>query len=67
MFGNPYKIGRDGSREEVIEKYRRYFEKRLHNGRFKKAVEDLRGQTLGCFCRPESCHGDVIVEYLDGN
>jgi hypothetical protein len=65
-FGNPYRMGKDGDRKTVIEKFRKHFQKRLHNERFKKAVEDLRGKTLGCFCKPEACHGDVIVEYLEG-
>ena len=25
----------------------------------------LQGKTLGCFCKPDPCHGDIIKEYLD--
>jgi hypothetical protein len=25
----------------------------------------LRGKVLACFCRPRSCHGDVIVAWLE--
>jgi hypothetical protein len=25
----------------------------------------LRGKTLGCFCKPHPCHGDIIAAYLD--
>lgn len=66
-FGNPYVIGKDGTREEVIEKYRKWFYKKLNNDRFRKEVELLRGKKLGCFCKPLACHGDVIVEYLENN
>lgn len=66
-FGNPFVIGRDGNREQVIELYWKYFYKRVENDSdFKKAVEKLKGLTLGCYCKPEACHGDVIVEYLEG-
>ena len=65
IFGNPFSIGRDGNREQVIEKYRAYFlEKIKNNERFRKAVEGLRGKVIACWCKPLACHGDVIVEYL---
>ena len=28
-------------------------------------VHELQGKTLGCFCKPHPCHGDIIKEYLD--
>jgi hypothetical protein len=28
------------------------------------SIEPLRGKTLGCWCKPLPCHGDVIVELL---
>jgi hypothetical protein len=65
-FGNPFMIGRDGTREEVIQKYRRYFEHRLAvDPEFRERVLDLRGKRPGCFCKPDRCHGDVIAEWLD--
>jgi hypothetical protein len=32
---------------------------------FKRRIHELKGKTLGCFCKPEACHGDVIAEYLN--
>ena len=64
MFGNQYVIGKDGTREEVIEKYREWFYKRIRKERFLKEVLKLRGKTLGCFCFPLQCHGDVIIDFL---
>ena len=62
-FGNPYKIGRDGTREEVIEKFRKYF---MSKPELQQMVRDeLQGERLGCYCKPLPCHGDVFVEYLD--
>jgi hypothetical protein len=61
IWGNPFQIGRDGTREEVIEKYRRYI---LSKPELLAQLESLRGKTLGCWCSPQSCHGDVLVELL---
>lgn len=67
-FGNPFKVGRDGTREECIEKYRAYFYEKLEeDSEFKKAVLELKGRTLGCFCAPLKCHGEVIAEYLESD
>jgi hypothetical protein len=66
MFGNPYVMGKDGDREEVIKLYEEYFYKRIaEDEEFKRAVCQLKGKTLGCFCKPKSCHGDIIVKFLD--
>jgi hypothetical protein len=65
-FGNPFQIGKDGTREEVIDKFTVYFYRRLDvDPEFKKRVEELKGKRLGCFCFPKACHGDVIVQYLE--
>ena len=61
-WGNPFTIGVDGTREEVIEKYREY----LHSRDDLMAdIEDLRGKVMGCWCKPKSCHGDVLVEVIE--
>ena len=26
---------------------------------------DLKGKTLGCWCKPESCHGDVLLDLIE--
>lgn len=61
IWGNPYKIGRDGTREEVIEKYRQYL---YRSPKLLVNLGDLRGKRLGCYCSPEACHGDVLVEMI---
>lgn len=66
IYGNPYRIGPDGDRAEVIRKYKDYFYHRLETDpAFKRAVLKLKGRTLGCYCKPQPCHGDVIVQYLN--
>jgi Domain of unknown function (DUF4326) len=58
-WGNPYLIGRDGTREEVIAKYRAWV---LRRPELLGALPELRGKTLGCWCAPQPCHGDVLAE-----
>jgi len=66
IYGNPFKIGPDGNREEVVMKYRKYFHDRIESDQlFREAVELLRNKVLGCFCTPLLCHGSVFVEYLE--
>lgn len=67
IYGNPFKIGRDGDRKQVISKYREYFYKRLTDSKFRDSILSLKGKILGCYCKPLDCHLDVIVEYLESN
>ncbi len=64
FFGNPYVIGKDGDREQVVEKYRKWFGERLKDDNFRKQVLGLRGKVLACYCWPKLCHGNVIIDYL---
>jgi hypothetical protein len=61
-WGNPFKIGRDGTREETIEKYRAYIQTRPD---LLARLLELKGKVLGCWCKPELCHGDVLAELAD--
>ena len=61
-WGNKFVIGKDGSREEVIEKYRMWI---LNNEYLLSCLEELRGKVLGCYCKPKPCHGDVLVELVE--
>ena len=66
-FGNPYPVEIYG-REKCLSLYREYFYNRLRNDlKFREAVLELTGKTLGCFCKPLACHGDIIKEWLDNN
>lgn len=67
-FGNPFPLGSGESRGSSLEKYRAYFLDRLATDpEFKRRVHALKGKTLGCFCKPHPCHGDIIAEYLDSS
>jgi hypothetical protein len=58
-WANPFHIGKDGTREEVIEKYREWI---LHRHELIASLDELKGKILGCWCAPHKCHGDVLVE-----
>lgn len=60
-WGNPFKIGPDGTREEVIEKYREWIHADEQRD-LRLQIKELVGMRLGCWCKPSACHGDVLAE-----
>ena len=54
-WGNPFKIGRDGDRDEVCDRFEQEILPTLD-------VNSLRGKDLVCFCKPSRCHGDAILK-----
>lgn len=57
-WGNPFAIGRDGDRNEVIEKYAHWIVLQPHL--IEAAKQELKGKVLVCFCAPLACHGHVL-------
>lgn len=66
-WGNPFRTGRDGSREDVIDQYRKHVVSKILSGEWQTdmIIRELKGKRLGCTCAPKSCHGDVLVEAID--
>ena len=60
-WGNPFQIGRDGDRGRVIKLYEIHLRRRPD---LLAALPELAGKRLGCHCKPEACHGDVLVKLL---
>jgi hypothetical protein len=60
-WGNPFEIGADGTRKEVIEWYAEYFS---HKRSLHKRLGELTGKVLLCWCHPELCHGDFLLSQL---
>jgi hypothetical protein len=58
-WGNPFVFGPHGDRDTVCESYRRYLKSKpsLH-----RRVAGLVGKVLGCWCYPQRCHGNVLIE-----
>jgi len=75
LLGNPFRIGSDGTRVQVISKYRRWLweQIKLKNEAYAelRRIAELarRGDvTLVCWYAPELCHATVIersVEFLN--
>lgn len=64
IWGNPYKIDKNNTREDVIKKYKDY----LYKNKYLLAkLPELKGKNLVCFCSPLPCHGDVILECFNEN
>ena len=55
-WGNPYRIGKDGTREQIIAKYRAWLPMSGLD------VRELKGKCLVCWCYPLPCHADVLLE-----
>lgn len=62
-WGNPFVIGRDGNRDQVCEKYERWI--RSQTDLMADAKRELKGQVLGCYCKPHRCHGDTLAKIAD--
>ena len=69
-WGCPYTIIKDrptlakeivDSKEEALEKYKAYV---LASPELMNSLDELEGKTLGCFCKPDKCHGDVLLGLL---
>lgn len=61
-WGNPFYIGTDGTREEVVEKYEEWIRGKPD---LMEALDELEGRTLVCYCAPKPCHGDVLLKLLE--
>ncbi len=72
-YGNPFPITKTCSREQSIMSFRMWLSgqdfPKVEPERRKWILNNLyklKGMRLGCFCKPEPCHGDVYVEMLEG-
>lgn len=62
-FGNPFVIGRDGDRAEVVARFRTWLWARLRDDpAFAEQVRALHGRDVCCCCAPAACHGDVLLK-----
>ena len=58
-WGNPFTIGRDGTREQVIEAYKEWLATEYS---WRSIAEELRDKHLVCWCAPKPCHADILLE-----
>lgn len=70
-WGNPYSHLQGtqakyvvSNRQEAVDKFQEY----ILYGEGQHLLNDLhelQNKTLGCFCKPQACHGDILVELVD--
>ena len=66
IFGNPFMMRTEADRRDVLHHFEKYFYDRLRKDIvFRCRVLRLKGEKLGCWCKPKACHGDIIAEYLE--
>ena len=61
-FGNPFHIGKDGTRAVVIKKYLKWLIQRIEGGYI--TIHDFKqlvGKKCGCWCHPKPCHVDIVI------
>lgn len=64
-WGNPFTEKTGDSRTQVIRKYREWLMYDPDAAELRLELHTLEGKTLGCWCKPKACHGDVIVELIN--
>jgi hypothetical protein len=64
IWANPFKIDNKNDRKKVIEKYEKYIIEKIKQNGLEYDLAKLKNKTLGCWCYPESCHGDVLIKLL---
>jgi hypothetical protein len=62
-WGNPYKIGINGTRSEVLLMYQVDLEDILKC--YPWYLDELKGKDLVCWCAPLPCHADILLELVN--
>lgn len=72
MWGNPFHIGKDGNRSDVMNKFFLWITGRDYKNFKQKErqlildnMDELRNKVLACWCKPMACHGDIYKEILE--
>ena len=61
-WGNPFMIGKDGNRQDVVEKHMFWL---IEQKELVDSIDELYGKTIGCFCAPSRCHGDNLKKLAE--
>lgn len=60
-WGNPFVIGKDGDRREVIQNYEAWI---VAQPRLMASLHELIGKDLVCWCDPLPCHGSILIKLV---
>lgn len=59
IWGNPFVVGVDGTRSEVIRKHVEWI---VAQPDLMARIHELKDKRLGCWCSPKVCHGDILAK-----
>lgn len=62
LYGNPFEIGKHGTREDVIRRYKNEVLSEMSKAQLDLLRANLKGKDLICWCAPLPCHADVLLE-----
>jgi hypothetical protein len=72
IYGNPFRVGIDGTRDNCCDYHKSWLEGTSRTDFFQserrkvlKNIHKLKGQRIGCYCKPKRCHGDFLAELAD--
>lgn len=60
-FGNPFHLGRHGTRLEVVNRFEDYARGKPD---LMARLPELAGKVMGCWCAPLTCHGEAYLHLL---
>lgn len=63
QWANPFTVKENG-RDECLILYREWIKNKIKNEGTDEILK-LKNKTLGCWCKPEKCHGDILIEILN--
>jgi hypothetical protein len=61
-WGNPFEMGKDGDRNEVCFNYETHY--LPYKPSLLNKINNLKGKALGCWCSPEKCHCDSLINLI---
>ena len=62
IWANPFKIGKQYTRETCLVSYKNYIVEKIKTEPNKYDLNTLKNKNLGCWCHPDPCHGDILLE-----
>ena len=62
-WGNPFPLQAGQPRGDTLGKYNGWLQHQIAAGQIApEALAALHGKKLGCFCKPQACHGDLLAQ-----
>lgn len=62
-WGNPFTLKCEADRDKVLAQYLEWV---LSQPQLLAQLNELKGKTLGCWCAPRACHGDILATLAEG-